>query len=250
MSVVQEDIARGRIGGDRGRPACVRLSKSKRRTCLRTINFWGSRSPAVVKNWMNRAMVFCTPSLTAESGDAEGFGMVFAEAQAMGLPVVSFASGGIPEVVADRQTGFLVRERDWQSLADKTAGPPFRRGSLDPIQRVQAKPAFGRDSTSGNKPPLSKISTKAFWRSALLVSMRMRPRCRQARKLRIAGSPVAIKSDRDFRRTLLTQMRTRYHTVSAVIPTRNRADLVSAGCAQRTGTDLRESRSDRSHRWA
>ena len=68
---------------------------------------------------MNRAMVFSTPSVVADSGDAEGFGMVFAEAQAMGLPVVSFASGGIPEVVAQDRTGFLVAERDCDALANK-----------------------------------------------------------------------------------------------------------------------------------
>ena len=43
---------------------------------------------------MNRARVFAAPSIRARSGDAEGFGIVFAEAQAMKLPVVSFASGG------------------------------------------------------------------------------------------------------------------------------------------------------------
>ena len=35
----------------------------------------------------------------------------------MGLPVVSFASGSLPEAVADGQTGFLAPERDWQALA-------------------------------------------------------------------------------------------------------------------------------------
>lgn len=86
---------------------------------LKRFCFLGTQSPSVVKNWMNRATLFCTPSVTAESGDAEGFGMVFAEAQAMGLPVVTFASGGIPEVVADGLTGFLVPERDSDALASK-----------------------------------------------------------------------------------------------------------------------------------
>jgi len=47
----------------------------------------------------------------------EGFGMVFAEAQAMGLPVVSFSSGGIPEAVADGETGLLATESDSKRLA-------------------------------------------------------------------------------------------------------------------------------------
>jgi glycosyltransferase involved in cell wall biosynthesis len=66
---------------------------------------------------MNRARVFTTPSVTAKSGWTEAFGMVFAEAQAMCLPVASFNSGGIPEVVAHGETGLLTKERDWEGLA-------------------------------------------------------------------------------------------------------------------------------------
>jgi glycosyltransferase involved in cell wall biosynthesis len=84
---------------------------------LGNFEFLGVQSPAVVRDWMNRATVFSVPSVTISSGEAEGFGMVFAEAQGMGLPVVSFAIGGIPEVVAHEQTGFLVPERDWEALA-------------------------------------------------------------------------------------------------------------------------------------
>jgi colanic acid/amylovoran biosynthesis glycosyltransferase len=84
---------------------------------LRLCRFLGGCSPDVVRDWMNKARVFSTPSVVAESGDAEGFGMVFAEAQAMGLPVASFASGGIPEAVAHGVTGLLASERDVNALA-------------------------------------------------------------------------------------------------------------------------------------
>jgi colanic acid/amylovoran biosynthesis glycosyltransferase len=86
---------------------------------LRNFRFIGEQEPTVVRNYMNHSKVFCAPSVVARSGDAEGFGMIFAEAQAMGLPIASFASGGIPEAVADEQTGFLVPERDVDALAKK-----------------------------------------------------------------------------------------------------------------------------------
>jgi colanic acid/amylovoran biosynthesis glycosyltransferase len=81
------------------------------------VRFLGVQPAREVRRWMNRASVFCVPSVVADSGDAEGFGLVFAEAQAMGLPVVSCASGGIPEAVAHGRTGLLVKERDHRALA-------------------------------------------------------------------------------------------------------------------------------------
>ncbi len=85
---------------------------------LKRYRFLGIQSPESVRLWMNRAQVFCVPSIIAESGDAEAFGIVFAEAQAMGLPTVSFASGGIPEAIAHGKTGFLAPEKDIHALAD------------------------------------------------------------------------------------------------------------------------------------
>ncbi|MEM7063219.1 MAG: glycosyltransferase [Cyanobacteria bacterium P01_B01_bin.77] len=79
--------------------------------------FLGKQPPDQVRHWMNRAQVFCGPSIIAHSGDAEGFGMVFAEAQAMGLPVVSFATGGIPEAVIHGETGLLAPEKDMDQLS-------------------------------------------------------------------------------------------------------------------------------------
>jgi colanic acid/amylovoran biosynthesis glycosyltransferase len=87
------------------------------RGTLRKHRFLGAQPPTVVREWLGRARVFCVPSITADDGDAEGFGIVFAEAQAMGVPVASFASGGIPEAVAHGETGWLSPEKDWRGLA-------------------------------------------------------------------------------------------------------------------------------------
>jgi colanic acid/amylovoran biosynthesis glycosyltransferase len=86
---------------------------------LRNFAFLGVQAPTLVREWMNRATVFSCPSVVSAAGNEEGFGMVFAEAQAMGLPVVSFATGGIPEAVAHEQSGLLVPGRDWEALATK-----------------------------------------------------------------------------------------------------------------------------------
>lgn len=79
--------------------------------------FLGAQTPSAVRERMARASVFCVPSVAAKNGDSEGFGLVFAEAQAMGTPVVSFRHGGVPEAVADGVTGLLVPERATTELA-------------------------------------------------------------------------------------------------------------------------------------
>lgn len=97
-------------------PARAELEAEAARTMPRC-RFLGFQPQAAIKDWLNRAKILCVPSLTIETGECEAFGLVFLEAQAMGVPVVSFASGGIPEAVADGVTGFLAPERDSQSLA-------------------------------------------------------------------------------------------------------------------------------------
>jgi colanic acid/amylovoran biosynthesis glycosyltransferase len=82
-----------------------------------TCRFLGAQPPAIVCEHLQQTRIFCAPSVTAENGDSEGLGMVFAEAQAMGIPVVSSLHGGIPEVVVDDRTGLLVNERDHEALA-------------------------------------------------------------------------------------------------------------------------------------
>ncbi|WP_437730733.1 glycosyltransferase [Sorangium sp. So ce1335] len=55
------------------------------------------------------------------SSDSEGLPLSMVEAMATGLPVISTAVGGIPALVADGETGFLVPSGDVDALAAKLA---------------------------------------------------------------------------------------------------------------------------------
>ena len=56
-------------------------------------------------------------SLLVHAADAEPFGRVVAEAQAAGVPVLGFADGGLPEIVAQGESGRLVPVGDDAALA-------------------------------------------------------------------------------------------------------------------------------------
>jgi colanic acid/amylovoran biosynthesis glycosyltransferase len=79
--------------------------------------FLGELPQPIIRTWLERARVFCGPSVTVEGGMSEAFGNVFSEAQCMGVPVVSFRHGGIPETMRDGVTGLLAAERDVDLLA-------------------------------------------------------------------------------------------------------------------------------------
>jgi len=76
--------------------------------------------------------VFLAPSLW------EGFGLVFLEAMAHRLPVISTSVSAIPEIVTDGETGWLVPPRDTDALAGA-----LRAALTDPAAR-QARGANGR----------------------------------------------------------------------------------------------------------
>lgn len=81
--------------------------------------FLGAQDSQEVLRQMHTARLFCLPSVTAESGDAEGLPIVILEALAVGLPVVTSANGGKWEAVQDGENGYCVAERDIDTLSER-----------------------------------------------------------------------------------------------------------------------------------
>lgn len=66
---------------------------------------------------MKGAQIVLAPSVTARSGDMEGIPVQLMEAMAMKKLVVSTNHSGIPELIKDGVSGFLVEERSPEQLA-------------------------------------------------------------------------------------------------------------------------------------
>jgi len=77
------------------------------------VQFRGYVTDDELKEWYNRCDIFVVPSRY------ESFGLIYIEAMAYGKPVIACNAGGIPEVVSDGRTGFLVSPGDHTSLSTR-----------------------------------------------------------------------------------------------------------------------------------
>lgn len=77
----------------------------------------GKKSQDDIKKALQMHHVYLMSSITDAKGRCETQGVVTAEAQAMGLPVVAFNNGGIPYTILDGKTGVLVSEKDVEAFA-------------------------------------------------------------------------------------------------------------------------------------
>ncbi len=78
----------------------------------------GAKPQHEVRERLASADVFVLPSVPEADGGMDNLPTVIMEAMATGLPVVSTRIGGIPEMVVENETGFLVSPGDVVVLAD------------------------------------------------------------------------------------------------------------------------------------
>lgn len=85
----------------------------------KSVTFLGKLSASEMLAAYRRAHIFVMPAREEqENASMEGFGIVYLEASACGLPIVAGRSGGVVEAVQDGQTGLLVEPNNPQALAD------------------------------------------------------------------------------------------------------------------------------------
>jgi len=80
--------------------------------------FLGPQSSDRVRQLLGESKVFVLPSVITPEGHMDGLPVALMEAAACGLPLISTAVAGIPELVVDGVTGFLVPQRDPEALAE------------------------------------------------------------------------------------------------------------------------------------
>lgn len=77
------------------------------------VHFYGRQTQTSVIHLLQETQAFLLPSV------AEALPVVLMEAQAMGVPVVATAVGSVYQIVADRESGYLVASEDVEAMADR-----------------------------------------------------------------------------------------------------------------------------------
>ena len=111
--------------------------------CLRNRGLWdrarliGAQSHP--ETLVREAAAFVLPSRT------ESFGLAALEAQSCGVPVVAYEVGGLPEVIVDSETGYLVPPDDVDAMADRVTRllvEPAHQRKLGAAARARAMECF------------------------------------------------------------------------------------------------------------
>ena len=141
--------------------------------------FTGFVPHAEIPAYLRCADLAVYPSLADEA-----FGLSICEAMACGLPVVATRVGGIPELIEDGKTGFLVEPRDEAALADRierVLGDPGEAKEIGPRAAARVRELFTwekvgdrllrvyrgvLDAAQGALPPAEKAPRKPQAREA------------------------------------------------------------------------------------
>lgn len=99
------------VGGGSQKDYLINLTKKL--GIQKSTEFIGIIPHKEVPSYLNEFDIFCAPSII------ESFGVAVIEASACELPVVVSNVGGLPEVVDNGKTGYVVPPKDSKAIADK-----------------------------------------------------------------------------------------------------------------------------------
>jgi colanic acid/amylovoran biosynthesis glycosyltransferase len=114
------------------------------------VRLTGPRTQPEIRSSLAAATVFVLPCVEEKSGGMDMLPTVITEAMAAGLPVVSTRLAGIPEMVIDGKTGFLVAPGDADSVAQavqKLISKPDEAEAMGAAGRHHAESVFSEGVT-------------------------------------------------------------------------------------------------------
>jgi colanic acid/amylovoran biosynthesis glycosyltransferase len=124
------------------------------------VHLLGWKTQSEVADILSQAHILLAPSVTASSGDQEGTPVALMEAMAMGLPVISTYHSGIPEMIRDGKTGYLVLERDADALAGRIIDLARHPELWEPLSRAARQTAEREFDTNRLNDRLVEIYTR------------------------------------------------------------------------------------------
>mgnify|MGYP006425182691 CR=1 FL=1 len=116
------------------------------------VEFSGWKQRDALVDLFGVADVFAGPSITTNDGCVEAFGIVFAEASASGLPVITTNKGGMVDIVVHDETGFIVPEKSPTIIAEKIEtlyGDPELCRKLGTQGHKRAVERYSRETIKG-----------------------------------------------------------------------------------------------------
>lgn len=120
------------------------------------VTFAGWVQPDELPERYAMADIFAGPSVEDERGTREALGLVFAEALAAGIPVVTTDVGGIKDIVQDRVNGLVVPQRDARAIADALASlhdHPKEAAAMGERGRAMVREKFSWESVAERYRP-------------------------------------------------------------------------------------------------
>ena len=137
-------------GAGRDRQRLERLASSTRAP----VRFAGRLTDAELPLFYGCADLFVMACRSRWAGlEQEGFGVVFLEAAACGVPQIAGRSGGSHEAVDDGVTGLVLDRADdpaeLAQLMEKILGDPSRRAEMAGASRLRVEQSLGYDRLAG-----------------------------------------------------------------------------------------------------